>query len=235
MFSQSPPMKRRSAKARETAPGACSSGAAPGRVAAQPASAAATTPTAANETPMPTASRHGAEHRSEDGAEDGGAEGDPDQLAAPLARCRDGQPGQCAGPRGGAGEALHEPRGTECPGPFGGREREAGDGEEHEPSDDGALRPPARGREAAGDPAEQRAGAERGDEQPGAGLGEPELVRVAGHERRERPEQHRVHEHDHGDENQKPAHQATDVTDATHATDIRGLKAAGRPEQLQGS
>ena len=54
-----------------------------------------------------------------------------------------------------------------------------------------------------------RAGAEGADEQPGAGLREPELVRVAGHERRERPEQHRVDEHDHADEKQKPAHSPT--------------------------
>ena len=50
------------------------------------------------------------------------------------------------------------------------------------------------------------------DEQSGAGLREPELVRVAGNERRERAEQHRVDEHDDGDENEQPAHPA-DVTD----------------------
>ena len=229
MFSQRPPMKRRSANARETAPGACSSGAAP------------------RARRGPGGERHGhdaddgersgdadrfgdgAEHRPEDGAEDRGAEGGSDQLAAPLARRRDGQPGECARPGGRAREALDEPGSAERPGPFGGREREAGDGEEDEPRDDGALRPPARGCEAAGDPAEQCAGAEGGDEQSCAGLGEPELVRVAGNERRERPEQHRVDEDDNRDENQQPTHQATDVTDD------RGLKAAGSPEQLQGS
>ena len=155
-------MKRRSANARETAPGACSSGLAPGRVAAQTASAAATTPTAANETPMPTASRHGAEHGAEDGAEDSGAERGPDQLATALARGRDREPGESAGPGGRAREALDEPREAERPGPFRGGEGEAGDGEQDEAGDDRALRPAARRCEPAGDPAEQRAGAEGG-------------------------------------------------------------------------
>ena len=207
MFSQRPPRKRRSANARETAPGACSSGAAPGRVAAQAASAAATIADGGERDADADRFGDGAEHGAEDGAEDRGAERGPDQLAAPLARRRDGQPGERAGPGRRAREALDEPGEAERPGPFGGREREAGDGEEDEAGDDRALRPPARGGEPAGDPAEQRAGAEGGDEQPGAGLREPELVRVAGNQRRERPEQHRVHEHDNGDENQKPTHQ----------------------------
>ena len=57
MFSQSPPRKLRSAKARPTAPGACRLGRrARAGVAAQAARTAATAPTAANETRMPTAS-----------------------------------------------------------------------------------------------------------------------------------------------------------------------------------
>ena len=138
----------------------------------------------------------GAEHRAEDRPEDGGAERGADQLAAALARCRDGQPGEGAGPGRRAREALHEPGEAERPGPFGGREGEAGDGEQREAGDDGDLRPPARGGEPAGDAAEERAGAEGGDEQPGTGLGEAELVRVPRDQRRERTEQHRVHEHD---------------------------------------
>ena len=145
----------------------------------------------------------GAEHRAEDGAEDGGAEGGADQLAAAVAWCCDRQPGEGAGPGDRARGSLDEPGETERPRPLGGGEREAGEGEEDEPCDDRTLRPVSRRGQPAGDGAEQRAGAEGADEQSGAGLREPELVRVAGHERRERPEQHRVDEHDHADENQK--------------------------------
>ena len=77
------------------------------------------------------------------------------------------------------------------------------------PATTASFGPYLRRGQPAGDGAEQRAGAERPDEQPGAGLREPELVRVAGHERRERPEQHRVDEHDHADQEQKPAHSPT--------------------------
>ena len=68
---------------------------------------------------------------------------------------------------------------------------------------DRALRAVPRGREPAGNPAEERPGAERADEQPDAGLGEPELVRVPGHERRQDAEQHRVDEDDDADEDQQ--------------------------------
>ena len=60
-----------------------------------------------------------------------------------------------------------------------------------------------------GIPPSSAPGAEGSDEQPGAGLGEPELLRVAGHERREDAEQQRVDEQDHRHENEKPAHQPT--------------------------
>ena len=56
VLSQSPPRKLRSARARRTALGACSSGAAAGRVAAQTASTAVTAPTVLNASRMPTAS-----------------------------------------------------------------------------------------------------------------------------------------------------------------------------------
>ena len=56
VFSQSPPRKRRSANARETAPGACCSGSAPGLVTAQPARTAAIEPTTAKDVPIPTVS-----------------------------------------------------------------------------------------------------------------------------------------------------------------------------------
>ena len=77
------------------------------------------------------------------------------------------------------------------------------------PADDGELWPVSRGGQPAGDGAEHGAGPEGAHEQPGAGLREPELVGVAGHERRERPKQHRVDKHDHTDENKKRAHSPT--------------------------
>ena len=222
-------MKRRSANARETAPGACSSGCG-ARAGRCPAGERGGDDADGGERDADADGfRHGAEHGAEDGAEDRGAERGPDQLAAALARGRDREPGERAGPGGRAREALDEPRETERPGPFRGREREAGDREQDEAGDDGALRAPARGGEAAGDAAEERAGAEGGDEQPGARLRKPELVRVAGNQRRERPEQHRVHEHDDGDENQKPTHELRTY---------RRRRTAGRgsaPQQLQGS
>ena len=178
-------------------------------MAAQTASAAVIDADGAERAPDADGVGDGAEHGAEDGAEDGGAERGPEQLAAALPGSRDGEPGERACPRGGARDALDEPRDPERPGPVREREREARCSQQGEPGDDGDLRPSARGGEPAGDPAEQRPGAEGSDEQPGAGLGEPELLRVAGHERREDAEQQRVDEQDHRHENEKPAHQPT--------------------------
>ena len=178
---------------------------------------------------MPTRVCDRAEHRAEDGSEDGGAERDPDQLAAALAGRGDGQPGERAGPRRRARGALDEACEPERPGAFCSGEREAGGCEEHESGDDGALRAPAERREPAGDAAEQRAGAEGGDEQPGAGLREPELVRVPGNQRRERPEQHRVDEHDRGDENKQATHDPTLPTASSQPAPENRPPTATRP------
>ena len=65
-----------------------------------------------------------------------------------------------------------------------------------------------------GMPPSESARPERADEQPRAGLREPELVGVAGHERRERAEEHRVDEDDRADEDEQPAHRPTLPTGA---------------------
>ena len=145
-----------------------------------------------------------AEHRPDDRAEHSGAEGDADQLASP-ARAGDSTVSQARAPAQVI--VLEKPwtkrASSERPRPVGGGEGEAREREEHEPGENGELRPVAGGREPTRDAAEQRAGAEGADEEPGAGLREPELVRVPGHERPERTEQHRVDEDDRADENQQ--------------------------------
>ena len=213
MFSQRPPTKPRSAKARPTAPRECFCGGELGRVAAAAASDGGDEADGREGDADADGVGHGAEHRAEDGAEDGGAECRADQLAAAVPWCGDRQPGERAGPGDRARAALDEPCEAERPRPLGGGEGEAGDGEQDEPGDDGELRAESRRGQPAGDRAEHGAGAERADEQPGAGLREPELVGVAGHERRKRPEQHRVDKHDHANQKKKPAHRS-DVTGA---------------------
>ena len=86
------------------------------------------------------------------------------------------------------------------------REGEARGGEQQEAAEHRPPRPEPRRRDPARDPAEKRAGAERADQQAGAGLREVELVRVARHERDQRAEQHRVDEDDRADEDEQAAH-----------------------------
>ena len=236
VFSQRPPRKLRSAKARPTAPGVCvlrrRARAGGGRGCEEGCDDADGCEGDADADGV----GHGAEHRPEDGAEDGGAECRADQLATAVPGGGDRQPGERAGPGDRARGPLDEPCEAERPWPLGGGEGEAGEGEEDEPGDDGELRAESRGGEPAGDRAEHRAGAERADEQPGAGLREPELVGVAGHERRERPKQHRVDKHDHTDQKKKPAHptlptRRRPLNQASGAAE----RARSRPTQLQGS
>ena len=85
-------------------------------------------------------------------------------------------------------------------------EGEARDGEKHEPGDDRMLGAESRRRKAARDPAEERPGPERADEQPGARLREVELVGVLGHERSQRRVQHRIDEDHRADEREQPPH-----------------------------
>ena len=68
-----------------------------------------------------------------------------DHLAAALARRGAGHPGQRAGPRGRAADALDEARRVEHDDRVGERERDAGRGHEREPEQDASrARPPAR-------------------------------------------------------------------------------------------
>ena len=159
----------------------------------------------------------GAERRADDRAEDRGPEGEAEQLAAPGARRRDREPGEGAGPRGRARGALDEAREPERPWPVGEREGEARQREQAEAEHHGPLRAEAGGGEPARDGADERAGAEGAHEQAGARLAEVELVGVAGHERRERAEEHRVHEHDRADEDQETAHSTTLPTGRSRA------------------
>ena len=115
-----------------------------------------------------------AEDRAEDRAEDGSAERGSDDLAATLTRRRDGQPCERSGPGRGAGDALDEAGGAERQRGVREGEREAGHGEQHEPGDHGPLRAePGRG-QAAGDPAEERAGTVGAHEQSRSRLREVE-------------------------------------------------------------
>ena len=82
-----------------------------------------------------------AEHRPDDRAEHGGAERDADQLAAPRPGRLHGQPGERAGPGHRAREALDEAGDAERPRPSAAAKREARECEQHEPGENGALRP----------------------------------------------------------------------------------------------
>ena len=157
---------------------------------------------------MPIELGERAEHGTEDRAEDRDAERRADHLAAPLARRRDGEPRERSCPRRGARDALDEARAAECERAVRGSEREARDGEQEEPCDDGALRPEPRSRQPARDAAEERARAVRADEEPCAGLREAELLRVRRDERRQRGEEQRVDEDDRADEEEQTAHAA---------------------------
>ena len=85
------------------------------------------------------------------------------------------------------------------------------DGEQEKARDDGSLRPEARRSEPARDASEERAGAVRADEEPGAGLREVELLRVRRDERRQRREEQRVDEDDRADEDEEAAHAREDT------------------------
>jgi hypothetical protein len=67
----------------------------------------------------------------------------------------------------------------------------------------------ARGRKAAGQRTDERAGGIRRDQDARAGLRKTVVLRVAREERDERREEHRVGEDDGADEENEPAHPAT--------------------------
>ena len=194
---------------------ALGAGARRARVAAQRASAAVISADNAEREPDADGVGDRPEHGAEDGAQDCGAERRPEQLAAPLA----GEPRRWARPaRLPTWRCSRSPGRTErspsAQGPSASDEAKLEDSEQGEPGNDGELRYPARGGDPARNPAEQRPGAEGSDEQPGAGLGEAELLRVAGHERREDAEQQRVDEQDYRPREREAGARA-DVTGAT--------------------
>ncbi len=146
------------------------------------------------------------EREAEDRAEDGSAECGAENLAAPLTWRRHRDPGERASPGRGAGDALGESREPERERRVCGREGEARDGEDEQSGNDCPLRPEPRCGKPAGDPAEDRAGAVRADENACAGLGQVELVRVRRNEGRQRGEEQRVDEDDRADEEEETAH-----------------------------
>ena len=94
---------------------------------------------------------------------------------------------------------------------FGCGEGEARHGEEEKASDYCSLRPEACRNEAARDTSEQRAGAVRADEEPGAGLREIEFLRIGRKQRSQRGEEERIDEDDRADEEEESAHAAEDT------------------------
>ena len=211
MFSQRPPRKRGSRNARPSPPRVGSS--AGGRGLDGRPERERCGDGAHDEEARANADRVGrsADHRPDDGAEDRDAEDGADHLAPPLPRRAHGRPGERSSPRDGAGEALDEAGDPERLGAPGDGEEDARRREQGEPEHDGALRPEAGGGEPAGDAAEQRARSERPREHACAGLRQVVLLRVARDERRERPEEHRVHEHDRRDQHEEAAHVAEPI------------------------
>ena len=103
-----------------------------------------------------------------------------EQLATPFAWCPSDQPGEPAGPREGAADALEESRDPECPHVPGERKAEARGGHQHQADEDGAFGPEPRGCESSWNRAEQRSRRVGRDEDAGAGLREVVLVREVG-------------------------------------------------------
>ncbi len=147
-----------------------------------------------------------AEHRTEDRAGDRCSERDSNDLATLLPRGDTGDPREGSCPRDRAGEALNEAGNAKRDRAVGECEREACDAEKDKAPDDGALRAEACRSEASGYAAEERACAEGRDQESRPRLRKLELVRVPGHERRQRGVQHRVDEDDRAEESQQPAH-----------------------------
>ena len=214
MLSQSPPRKRRSRSARSSDAGSWGSAGAAGRVAANAANASATTPTAPKVARMLTASAT---------APNIGPTIAP-KTAAPKAI-------PISSPRRdrGAATVSHASAPAQVvvlEKPWTNRARPSAHGPEASakpklasassvrPSDDRSLGAESHRGDSAGDAAEESARPERADEQSRAGLRELELVGIAGHERRERAEEHRVDEDDRADEDEQPAHRPTLPTGA---------------------
>src|SRR6185436_15159849 len=86
------------------------------------------------------------------------------------------------------------------------REREARQSHQRQPDEDGAPRAESRRGEATREPADERAGCVRGDQDTGARLREVEVLGDAREERCERRIEHRVDRDEPADEEQETAH-----------------------------
>ena len=147
-----------------------------------------------------------AEHRADDEAEDGEAEDRAECLPASLARHVDGDPRQRAGPGRRARDTLDEAGQPEGDRAAGQREGEAREREHGQSGENAALRPDPADEEAARHSADQRSRAVRAEEQAGLELRQVVRVGEVGEERDDRPEQHRVEEHDRAREDDDAAH-----------------------------
>ena len=124
-------------------------------------------------------------------------------LIATHARAR--RPGR------GARHTLDEPGDPERDRPAGERERETGKRQDGEPEQKPALRPDPPDEQAARDAADEGARPVRPEQRAGLELRQVVRVGEVGEERDDRPEQHRVEEHD----------RAGDGDDAAHRPRIR--------------
>ena len=207
VLSQRPPTNARSRSARAIAPGSeprparAGLGGAPRRGRARRTRPRRTTPDSHDV-------GEAAEHRADDEAEDCEAEYRPERLPAPLARHVDGHPRQRAGPCGRARDALDEARQAEGERAAGECEGKARDREHRQTGEDAALWPDPSDEETARHSADERSRAVRSEEEAGLELRQVVRVCEVREERDDRPEQHRVEEHDGAREDDDPAHSA---------------------------
>ena len=226
VLSQSPIRNAGSANAAASPPLVACCSRAGGCSAATVASRSAPTPTTAKVTRIEAASREGAEHRADDRTGDREPEHRAERLATPGAIGLDGHPRERAGPGHRAREPLDEARDAEGERGAGQREPDAREREHGETGDDGAARADPGRDDAAGNAAEQRAGAEGGEEDPRLELAQVEVLGVAGEEGHERAEEHRVDEHDDADEDEQAAHGASLVAGARSPAEDHGTRNA---------
>ncbi len=142
--------------------------------------------------------------RSEQGAGDRRRHRGSDRLPATIRRGLADEPCQAGRPGERAAETLDEARHVEHEDGVARREDEGRDRDRDQPGDRRRTGAEAGSGDSARYAADQRSDRVGGREDAGAGLGEPELVRVAGQQRRQGDEEHRVDEDDPADQQQKP-------------------------------
>src|SRR5439155_25374483 len=101
---------------------------------------------------------------------------------------------------------------------------EAPEREQRKPPEHRAARTEAGRSDPARHAAHERAGTERSDQDAGGRLREVELIRIAGHERRQRSEEHRVDEDDRADEDEQPAHRSLSLGSVSCCPDSEAIR-----------